>query len=173
MSYTDGPKHPTLIGHRDPTSAGDYWSFGPIDTGEVCLYTYNGSPNLYQSGLSVNMNAWNHIALTKTGSGIEFHVNGVSTSRNGFNAPSYVNGLDLVVGSGNNVGYNGLISNLLIHSSSAFYEGPYDVPMYTADLTASTELLVFEGPTIVDSSFNQRVATVVGDVSTTTSDTPF
>ena len=162
LSYTDGPLHPTTFGYRDPASNGDYWSFGPVSTGEVRLYYYTGAPNSLASGLSVNMNQWNHIAITKNASGVAMHVNGVSSARTAITAPLF-GGLQYVFGQGNNVSYQGNIASARLSTGASLYDGNYAIPSPAFAADANTRLLTFQDDTIVDSSAQNKTLTVVGD----------
>lgn len=162
LSYVDGPAHPTLFGNRDVASTGDNWSFGPINTGELRLYYYTGSPNSLASGLTVNLNQWNHIALTKSASGVAMHLNGVSSTRAAITAP-FVGSLPHVFGQGNNTSYQGNIASVRLTAGASLYEGPYTIPSPAFAADASTRLLTFQDDTIVDSSAQNKTLTVVGD----------
>lgn len=168
-SYDDtGVAHPTLVGNRSPSATTDYWSFGPIAAGTVRFYYYNGGQNTVTSTATVTANSWNHIAMTKTSSGITIFVNGVAGTTTAISgSPSTNNATGLTIGQGNNTSFNGYVSNLRIVRGTAIYSGNFTVP--TAPLTAvtNTTLLTCQSNRFRDASTNNLTLTVTGDTRVT------
>jgi hypothetical protein len=167
ISYSDaGINHSTVVGNRSATSTTDYWSFGPTSAGTVTFYYYNGGGNGVTSTATYSLNTWNHVAMTKTSSGITIFVNGVAGTTTAISgSPSTNNGTGLTIGQGNNSSFNGYISNLRIVRGTAIYSGNFTVP--TAPLTAvtNTTLLTCQSNRFRDASTNNLTLTVTGNTS--------
>lgn len=177
-SYVDGgTTKSTVVGNRSATSTTDYWSFGPNAGGTVTFYYYNGGPVAVNSTATITANSWNHIAMTKTSSGITIFVNGVAQTTTAISGtPQSSASFPLTVGQGNNTSYNGYVSNLRIVRGTAIYSGNFTVP--TAPLTAvtNTKLLlsttnagIFDSATInnMDTVGNAQVSTTQAKFGTT------
>jgi hypothetical protein len=129
------------------------------------LIYYNGSGNFAENSTStVNLNQWNHIAMTKTSSGFALFVNGVGTTVFAINGTPQSNAsFPLTIGQGFNTAINGYDSNLRIVKGTALYSGTtYTVP--TAPLTAitNTALLTCQSNRFIDNSTNNAVITSNG-----------
>jgi len=168
-SYPDGGfEHPTLVGNRSATATTDYWSFGPLSNGTVRFHYYNGTSNGVTSTATISANVWNHIAMTKTSSGITVYVNGVAGTTTAISGtPQSSTGVPFTVGAGANNWYNGYVSNLRIVRGTAIYSGNFTVP--TAPLTAvtNTTLLTCQSNRFRDASTNNLTLTVTGDTRVT------
>lgn len=140
-----GNRVPTLIGNADPSSTTDYWSFGPLNTGGVRLYYFNGAA-VYPaaSTATVKLNQWNHIAFTKTSSGITYFVNGVGESPIAISGtPQSSNTQPLTIGRINNTAINGFVSGMRIVYGTALYSGStYTVPTAPPTAVANTSFLL-------------------------------
>lgn len=136
---------PTLVGNNAANSTSNYWSFGPINTGAVRLYYYNGAA-VYSttSTETVKLNQWNHIAFVKTGSNIFYFVNGVGSTAVAISGtPQNSNTVPLTVGSGNNTAISGYVSGLRIVDGTAVYSGStYTVPTAPPTAITNTSLLL-------------------------------
>ena len=170
-SYSSGGEAPTLIGNSSASAVTDYWSFGPISTGAVSFYYYNGSVVIVTSSATCKLNQWNHIAMTKTSSGISIFVNGVGTTATAVSGtPQSSTGTTLTIGAGDNAYINGYASNIRIVKGTAVYSGTtYTVP--TAPLTAianTTLLLSTTNAGIPDNAMMNDLETV-GNAQVSTS----
>jgi hypothetical protein len=74
--YVDGIVKPSMLGCTDRFGSGNYWSFGPIDTG-IAFYYYNGSAHRVINSITIPLNTWTHIAMTHKNGYIYLFVNGV------------------------------------------------------------------------------------------------
>jgi hypothetical protein len=168
-SYVDGgTTKSTVVGNRSATNTTDYWSFGPNAGGTVTFYYFNGGPVSVTSTATVTANTWNHIAMTKTSSGITIFVNGVAQTTTAISGtPQSSASFPITVGQGNNTSYNGYVSNLRIVRGTAIYSGNFTVP--TAPLTAvtNTKLLTCQSNRFRDASTNNLTLTVTGNTSVT------
>jgi hypothetical protein len=168
-SYVDGgTTKSTVVGNRSATATTDYWSFGPNAGGTVTFYYFNGGPVAVNSTSTITANSWNHIAMTKTSSGITIFVNGVAQTTTAISGtPQSSASFPITVGQGNNTSYNGYVSNLRIVRGTAIYTGNFTVP--TAPLTAvtNTKLLTCQSNRFRDASTNNLTLTVTGNTAVT------
>jgi hypothetical protein len=112
-------------------------------TGVVRFENFSGSSQVgFDSTVAMNLNTWNHIAVTRTGTSATTYVNGVGTSGTvsaTFNAPS-----GAILNIGDNFGasfgssnpYAGYITDLRIVKGTRVYTSNFTPP--TAPLTAIT-----------------------------------
>ena len=159
---------PTLIGNMQATGPTNYWSFGPKSDGKVRLFYFNGSVITVDSTQSCNLNQWNHIAFTKTSSGIAIFVNGVGTTATAISGtPQSSTGVTLSIGSGNSSAINGYVSNLrIVKGGTALYSGTsYTVPTAPLANITNTTLLTCQSNRFVDNSSVANALTVNGPAS--------
>jgi hypothetical protein len=121
---------PNMIGNMSTSTDINYWSFGPVASGAIALYYYNGSVvTPIASTLTINPNAWSHIALTKTSSGFQLWVNGVG---NGYTAisgtPQSNAGYPLSMGQYLTSTAFGYIDDLRITKGAARYTSTFTPP---------------------------------------------
>jgi len=167
ISYNDaGILHSTAVGNRSATAATDYWSFGPTSAGTVTFYYYNGGGNAVTSSATFTNNSWNHVAMTKTSSGITVFVNGVAGTTTAISGtPQSSTGVPLTVGQGNNSSFNGYISNLRIVRGTAIYSGNFTVPTSSLTAVTNTKLLTCQSARFIDNSTNALTLTITGNTS--------
>jgi hypothetical protein len=164
---------PCFIGNMDPTATSNpdnRWTFGILADGMVRFYYYNGSGNFVSSASgAAKLNQWNHIAMTKTSSGISIFVNGVGTSPVAVSGtPQSTTSQPLLIGgcAASATRIKGYTSNLRIVKGTAVYSGTtYTVP--TAPLTAitNTTLLTCQSNRFIDNSASPLTITVNGNPS--------
>ena len=79
-SYPDGATHelPTGYGNHGATNNVNYWSFGPVDNGNVVFFYYNGGKVTTQtSGVTLSTGTWYHLAFVYDGSsGFKIFIDG-------------------------------------------------------------------------------------------------
>lgn len=149
-----------MIGNSSPTADYCNWSFGPVATGAVALYYYNGSVvTPINSTLKINANEWSHIALTKTSSGIQIWVNGVG---NGYTAisgtPQSNSGYPLLMGQYLGTNAYGYIDDLRITKGVARYTSTFTPPrtslpiLSVSDASPSVNTITSYGNTALNSS---------------------
>lgn len=127
MSTMSSSNFPSTIGQGlvgAPTTI--YWSFGPMTTGKVQFYWWSGQQNYVLSDETITINTWNHLAMTKTSSGVKVFVNGIGKSGSGATA-SYGN-LPLIIGQLNNRAINAYINDVRITRGVARYTNNFTVP---------------------------------------------
>lgn len=162
----NGNNRPSLVGNMAQLSTTNYWSFGPTTTGNLAWYYFNGSELLLSSSGTVRTSQWNHIAATKTSSGITFFINGVAETPIAISGtPLSSNSQPLVIGSHRNISILGYVSNLRIIKGTALYTGNFTPP--TAPLTAisNTSLLTCQSNSFIDTSPNNFTITPNGNAA--------
>lgn len=135
------PNVPCLIGDFAGTSSTNYWGFGPMSTGLLQFFWYDGASKSATGNTTMAANTWNHIAISVNANAISMYVNGVqqtitgtSTLTNRSSSLSYT-----TIGQYNtSTGvYYGYVSNMSVLSGTAKYSGS-TITVPTAPLSAST-----------------------------------
>jgi hypothetical protein len=167
------------------TSECDFLKIGNEATGRIVFYTYNrsilyniyGDSSVILTGAnSITQNAWQHIAVVRSGTTITAYINGVV----GVTPASGVNGT-----LGNSSGWSimsggtGYITNLRYNNTTAVYTGSFVAPVNPLSATqgsgtnisaisSGTKLLLLassSGSLLSDSSGNNLAVTNNGGVS--------
>ena len=124
---------------------------------------------------SINLNAWNHIAVSKSGSSIRTFKNGVLMATITF-AGTFAGTYDRcwIGDTAGNPHYNGLFSNIRVVKGTALYTANFTPPTTALTAVANTVLLLntTTAQPFVDSSSNNLTITVNGSVTSNTF-TPF
>ena len=160
----------TVIGNASATTNDNYWSFGPINTGAVRLYYYNGAAVLVTSTETVKVNQWNHISFTKNSAGIRIFVNGVGTTATAVSGtPQSGNTYPLTIGQINSTSCNGYIAGARIVNGTALYTSNFAPPIAPPTAVTNTQLLLnYTNSGIFDSTAKNDLETVGNaQVSTT------
>ena len=119
------------VGNFDPSSATNYWSFGPDIAGRPRLYYYNGSEQhgIYTTNVLAT-SQWHHIAASKNSSGVRLFINGVNNdgvfSING--TPQSSAAVPFTIGQYNGIGITGYIDDLRITKGVARYTSNFTPP---------------------------------------------
>ena len=144
-----------------------YWLFVKT-TGVVRFENFSGSSQVgFDSSIAMNLNTWNHIAVTRTGTSATTYINGVGTTGTvsaTFNAP-----VAAILNIGDNYGasfgssnpYLGYMTDLRIVKGTRVYTTNFTPP--TAPLTAitNTQLLCnFTNAGILDNAMMNDLETV-------------
>ena len=163
---------PTLVGNLDPSGLTNYWSFGPYTNGQIVFSYYNGASQQI-TGQTLIANQWNHIAMTKTSSGVTLFANGVGNTATAISGtPQSSASTTLTIGRGNNTNINGYVSGLRIVKGTAIYSGTtYTIPTAPVTAVTNTELLTnFTNAGITDATAKNDLETVGNaQISTTQS----
>ena len=137
-------------------------------TGVVRFENFSGNSQIgFDSTVAINLNTWNHIAVTRTGTSATTYVNGVGTTGTvsaTFNAPS-----GAILNIGDNYGasfgssnpYVGYMTDLRIVKGTRVYTANFTPP--TAPLTAITNtslLLNYTNAGILDNAMMSDLETV-------------
>ena len=129
-SWSDvgSPSLPNLVGNISLVNRNNYYSFG-ISGNKVIFYYFNGLENRVISTSSVNLNQWNHIAMTKSSNGITLFVNGLSQGNVAISGtPLSSSSYNMIIGSYNNTSLNGFTDSLRITKGVARYTSNFTVP---------------------------------------------
>lgn len=152
--------------------------------------SWSGGP--VNSGGTVPLATWTHIAVARQGTTTKLFLNGIQVSVSSSDTTSYgvgasrpIIGTDGNVPLANGYSFNGFISNLRVVKGTAVYTGNFTVPTNILRTTQSamtnivaltgteTSLLTLQSATIVDNSTNAFTLTNNNSVSVTTAYAPF
>lgn len=131
-SHTSAGTIPRLVGNMTPGGGTAYWSFGPVSSGALKFYYYNGG-EVHTTVTSATLPTWqwNHIVAVKTSSGVTLYINGVSSGGTFAVAstPQSDAGVTFTIGQVNSASIAGYVDDLRITKG---------VARYTADFTPPT-----------------------------------
>ncbi len=176
FSYVDGTNTvPRMTGNNDQNGTSNYWTFGPISDGKVRLHYYNGAVVQVTSTATVTANTWNHIAFTKTSSGITIFVNGTASTTTAISGtPRSSATYPLTIGRGNSGSINGYVSNYrILKNVTPPYSGSYTVPTAPLVDISGTKILTAQANRFVDSSSVANTMTVTGSTISVQAFSPF
>ena len=125
-----GQSDPVIVGNMQYNSTGNYWSFGPISSGVVKFYYYNGSQQYIVTTATISTNTWTHLAFVNNAGSLTIYINGVSSATgtiSGTPQSGVQSGYGIVVGGTNNSYFTGYIDELRI-SKVARYTGNFTPP---------------------------------------------
>jgi len=168
---TTGNSSP-LIGDFTPSSTSDYWAFGPIASGVLSFYWYDGAIKTVTGNTVMSINTWYHIALSVNSSSISLYVNGVAQTLTGTTTLTNRTGTlsSLYMGQFNSTTniYYGYVSSLRILNTTALYSSSFVIPTSPLTAIATTLLLTCQTNKIVDLSTNSYAITSTGTIRVAT-----
>lgn len=145
-------------------------------TGGYTLYSYNNALNLWKGSGgggaeviapagTIPLNAWTHVAWTRSGSSNRLFINGTQVGATTTDSTNYTSTASFI--GANQIGqlpFAGYISNVRILKGTAQYTSNFTPS--TAPLTAvsNTSLLTCQSATLIDNSTNAFTITRNGDV---------
>lgn len=142
----------------------------------IGIYQDNPSVSLNQS-VSVPLNAWNHVAFTRSGTTVYGFLNGVRYTLGTSSATIISSASPVAVGRNQNTVYygycKGYISNLRVVKGTAVYTSNFTPP--TSPLTAITNtslLLLTDNYSIVNSTSTNLPVTINGNTTISTAQYP-
>ena len=115
------------------------YSFQTDTSNNLVLYV---NTNIITSSSSMQLNAWNHCALVRSGSTTTMYINGASVGTSSTDAGSTNGGLWIGARSGGSFGISGYMTDLRIVKGTAVYTTTFAPP--TAPLTAITNTSLLE-----------------------------
>ena len=128
----------------------------------------NGASNQVVLPFTRTLNAWQHIAIVKSGTAVTVYRNGASVGAGTITGSVNTSGKSLRIGD-NNVGSNqwftGNLSNFRLVKGTALYTAPFTPPTTPLAAIANTSLLTCNASTFVDGSGNALPITVNGNAS--------
>ena len=138
---TGGSNSSIVAGHQSNNGDAQWWSFGPISDGNVKFYYWSGSANQYTtSGVTLVTNTWYHLAFVKQTNSLKIYVDGVERGSGTIsNTPQYSTSYPFILGSFNNVSFNGYLDEFRISNTAR----------YTANFTAPTQPFVNDANTLL------------------------
>ena len=123
----------------------------------------------FNSNNTINYNAWNHIALVKTGGVIYLYINGTRQTSTYSQAGSFGRGTTINIGryTGGGQEFTGYISNLRMVYGTAVYTGTsLTIPTQPITAVTGTVLLTCQSGRFTDNGPNAYTITKFGDTST-------
>jgi hypothetical protein len=138
--------------------------FGIYNTsGNRLDFVYSGAR--VTSASTLNLNSWNHVAVSRSGTTVRLFINGVldantatvSSNINATSATQYIGAI--IDGSGYNL--NGYISNLRVVKGTAVYTSSFTPSTTPLTAISGTSLLTCQSSRFVDNSSNNFAITVV------------
>ena len=140
-------------------------------SGSQALSIYTASAFSVVSSLSMTLNAWTHVALTRSGSTITQWVNGTSGGT-GTNSSSFTDAQCFIaVNNSSGEYFPGYISNLRIVKGTAVYTSAFTPPTSPLTAISNTQLLTLQNNTpktnnmFVDNSTNNFLVTRNGNTT--------
>jgi hypothetical protein len=129
------------------------------------LVVWANSTTAITSNGTVTLNAWNHIAVVRSGTTLTLYVNGVS--RGTYTYSSSVTGYAPYIGNYYSGGYSftGNISNLRLVKGTAVYTAGFTPSTTPLTAVSGTSLLTCQSKSFVDNSSNAFTVTKNGDVA--------
>jgi hypothetical protein len=116
-----------MLAHGDPNGTTVYWAFGPISTGALRLYYFNGAATSVTSGTTpVSTGSWQHIAMTLSGSTIKLWHEGAEVASAALSGtPQKSASYPLIIGQINNAGHDGWIDEVRVTRGVARYTSAF------------------------------------------------
>lgn len=133
----------SVLGHGDPSSGSEYWTFGPLNNKSVRFYWWSGTGNTITTTATIELNAWTHLAFVKNGSSLKIYINGVeSGSATLSNSPQSSSSFPVLIGTNQGNSFKGYISNLRFVSNNAVYTSNFNPPVSPLSSISNTKILM-------------------------------
>ena len=126
---------------------------------------YFGGGGYLSGTIPLNVNSWNHICATRSGSTATLYINGTKDVTNSSFSPTNTGSQGYYIGRDTDTQPKGYISNFRIVNGSAVYSpSAVSITVPTSPLTAitNTALLTCQANRFIDSSSNNFAVTVGG-----------
>jgi hypothetical protein len=123
LSYSDeGVVIPNAVGNGNAVLTQTYWSFGPISTGVVRMFYYNGGSFITVSttGVTLSIDTWYHLAMVHNSGTIKIYVDGTeraSASVSGTPNFTDIGNTPLNIGHTGTNGFTGYMDEIRVSSS--------------------------------------------------------
>jgi hypothetical protein len=157
LSYTDeGVVIPNAVGNGNANNTQTYWSFGPISTGVVRMFYYNGGfVTVSTTGVTLSTNTWYHLAMVHSSGTIKIYVDGTeraSASVSGTPNFTAIGNLPLNIGHTGTNGFTGYIDEIRV-SDTARYTAAFTPSTTPFQSDANTVLLIHADGTNASTAF--------------------
>jgi hypothetical protein len=143
-------------------------------SGSLRLFISNAAANTwavvdFNTGLSISLNQWQHLALVKNATTVTLYKNGVAGTTTTHSTAVGTSGpLSLMAGGADGgQAVDGYISNFRIVKGTAVYTTNFTPPTTALTAISGTSLLTCQGPRFIDNSTNNFAITVSGEAKTT------
>ena len=144
--------------------------------GGYALYSYNNALNLWRGGAeiiapagTINLNAWTHVAWTRSGSSNRLFINGTQVGATTTNANSYTGTITYIGASSvPTLFFPGYISNARIVKGTAVYTADFTPPTTPVTNITNTSLLLNMANAGIYDAAAQNDMTTVGDAQAST-----
>jgi len=124
LAFTQGGNtDPVVLGNLTPTTAGNYWSFGPITNGTVKMYYFNGAAQSITTTQTIPTGQWTHLAMVQRLGVVYIYINGVlstSAAYSGTPQAAIDASNKFVMGQANNAAFNGYIDDVRITKAARY-----------------------------------------------------
>ena len=150
----------------DSFTSGSGGTFG-FSIQDTTISGYQTNVVAYTFTYTVPLNAWTHIAFTRTGGNLTCYVNGTSVSSQA-NSANFTSSNAIIIGRNAGSGgeqWLGYISNLRVVKGTAVYTGNFTPSTTPLTAVSGTSLLTCQANRLLDSSTNNFTITKNGDVS--------
>lgn len=151
---------PLMVGNTDADNVSQWWNFGPLASGAIEFYYWNGVQNRVTGTTVLATSTWNHISMTHRVSDgqIDLYVNGVlDTTAIKLGIPQSNNVLGaLHIGAANNGGFTGRVADLRITQGVRRHTGNFAPPIRRYARSASETIDAYVE--------NTRIVSATGDV---------
>ena len=167
--------------YQTVTSSGSYQVIFSDDvygsTGGYTLYSYNNALNLWRGGGeiiapagTITLNAWNHVAWTRSGSSNRLFINGNQVGSTTTDSTNYTGSLiNIGASQAATFLFFGYISNARALKGTALYTANFTVPTAPLTAIANTSLLLnYTNGGITDAAAKNVLETVGGAAISTT-----
>jgi hypothetical protein len=139
---------PSMVGDMTPANTALYWGFGPLASGLLSFYWYDGTAKSAVGNTTIALNTWTHIAVSVNSNAISLYVNGTQQTLTGTTTLTNRNGATGTPTSFaqfSNAGslYTGYISNISILSGTAKYSGNFTPSTTPLATNTTNQVLLF------------------------------
>lgn len=125
-------------------------------------YFYNGTS--YTSSVALTLNAWNHVAVSRSAGTLKIFVNGVQ-GYSAANTSNLTSGAIRIGGTSAGSDFEGYISNVRIINGTGLYTTAFTPPTEPLTAVTNTALLTCQSNRFIDNSSNAFSVTVSGTPS--------
>jgi len=144
---------------------------GYVSSGDYVVQTGNGDGNMVfavsgtaiatESGSTVNVGEWYHIAIVRSGTTVTIYRNGVSVAT-GTSSANLSTTSSLNIGQASTYAVNGYLSNVRIVKGTAVYTSAFTPSTSPFTAITNTVLLTCQSNRFVDESTNNHTVTLNG-----------